>query len=358
MSEKLKQASFNLNQKKQDYEKIKLLNQNIVESLENGLITLNRYHHITYVNPAFKRMTGLSVSSVIKKSIFTIFPNYTPEHITQSGLKFEFEFSTPIQSRKVLSASPFRLYNLTNEHYGTILEIEDVTEYKKLQETIRMKDRFSAIGKLAAGIAHEIRNPLTSMSGSVQLLKQELGDANEHSKLMDIILREIDRLNALITDFLIYAKPIPLLLKKIDLIEIIQETIQLFQNNELNGKKVTFHFALKSEMPINGDYNQIKQLLLNLFKNSTEADSSDITIHVFQNNKKINLTIEDNGDGIPIDATSKIFDPFFTTKDFGTGLGLAIVYRIVELHHGDIDIKTIAPGKTVATLTFPEITNG
>jgi two-component system sensor histidine kinase PilS (NtrC family) len=217
----------------------------------------------------------------------------------------------------------------------------------------------ATIGEFAAGIAHEIRNPLTSLSGSIQVLKEDLKLKGANRHLMEIILRESERLNNLITDFLLFAQPSRIQREKLDIGEVINETLRLFENSPDHNRAIKIVKELEGKTSLSGDPSQLKQLFWNLFINAAqimphggelkvnlETVSGDGTSNTLKGVKKekdnpfARISISDTGDGIKPKEKEKIFEPFFTTKERGTGLGLAIVHRIVENHEGFISVKS------------------
>ena len=217
----------------------------------------------------------------------------------------------------------------------------------------------ATIGQFAAGIAHEIRNPLTSLSGSIQVLKGELELKGTNRHLMDIILRESERLNNLITDFLLFAQPPKISKEKMDIGQVIDETLQLFKNSPGHNRAIKIVKELKREIFVLGDQYQLKQLFWNLFINAAQImpNGGELKVKLetanaagtsgrFQGGKGREMTpfakisVSDTGNGINPDEKEKIFEPFFTTKEGGTGLGLAIVHRIVENHDGFISVNS------------------
>jgi len=255
------------------------------------------------------------------------------------------------------SVSPLRDNN--DRVTGKTFIFQDITTFKEMEGQIKRSDRMATIGQFAAGIAHEIRNPLTSLSGSIQVLKEELELKGANRHLMDIILRESERLNNLITDFLLFAQPPRINKEKMDIGQVIDETLQLFNNSPGHNRAIKIVKELKKEIFVSGDQHQLKQLFWNLFINAAqimanggklrvnlETVNADGTSGRFQEAKErempplAKISVSDTGNGISPDEKEKIFEPFFTTKEGGTGLGLAIVHRIVENHKGSISVNS------------------
>ena len=215
----------------------------------------------------------------------------------------------------------------------------------------------ATIGQLAAGIAHEIRNPLASISGAVQLLKEEKETDESTQRLMEIVLAESGRLNSLITDFLLYAQPPKLNKKAVGIGALVDDTLDVFSRSPQWTQGIKLVKSVEPNVTISGDAQQLQQVLWNLFINAVDAMDGKGTLEVkVQKNKKgqkVVLLVSDTGKGISPGETNKIFDPFFTTKEGGTGLGLSVVHKIVENHEGDISVKSQPDRGTTFVLTFP-----
>jgi two-component system sensor histidine kinase PilS (NtrC family) len=199
---------------------------------------------------------------------------------------------------------------------------------------------------MAASIAHEVRNPLASMSGSIQMLKKDLDLGSEDLKLMDIVLKETERLNKLVGGFLAYARPPTPKFEDVDLREIIQDAVSLLRNTAL-GPEINLSTKLPEESAtLSVDRSQVHQIIMNLVKNSAEAidRKGNITISLSRSDNSPEwdsvLTVSDDGPGIPEEILPRIFEPFITSKVSGTGLGLAIVYQLVQIHKGTVDLHT------------------
>jgi len=216
----------------------------------------------------------------------------------------------------------------------------------------------AAVGEMAAGLAHEIRNPLASLIGSVQLLKEERSDAHGHRKLMLIVLREADRLSALIDNFLLFAKPPAGRREVIDLGKIMSETSDIFDKNSTYSQRITISKSIETGICIEMDPGQLRQVFWNILLNAVESIEKDgaINIEVRETKRRTAVaTIEDTGCGIPADKIDAIFDPFMTTKPKGTGLGLSIVHRIMETHDCRLDVQSVIGKGTIFTLTFTTV---
>ena len=367
LAEELRRKKSELIQKQVDYDKLEAFNRDIIQSLDSGLLTIDSRGKITSFNKTAQKILRLNLEEMEQSDIRQLFPDIDgalfrmAENSLRANPYQRYETTVTDKTGKTLflgfSISPLRDNN--DRVIGKTFIFQDITKFKEMEEQIKRSDRMATIGEFAAGIAHEIRNPLTSLSGSIQVLKEELKlrDANRH--LMDIILRESERLNNLITDFLIFAQPPRTNKEKLDIGRVIGETLQLFDNSPDCNRAINILKELKSEIFLLGDPHQLKQLFWNLFINAAQImpNGGELRVNLEKVNahgtsnplkgaKKRDMTpfakisVSDTGDGIKPAEKEKIFEPFFTTKEGGTGLGLAIVHRIVENHEGFISVNS------------------
>ena len=224
---------------------------------------------------------------------------------------------------------------------------------KTTQEEVKHSEKLAAIGRLAASVAHEIRNPLSSIKGFAQFLSHTLRDKPEEKEYADIMVREVDRINRVVTDLLTYARPLTLERTRVNLPELVEHTVRLVEADARSGNIRITRQLEDNLTDLWMDENQITQALLNLLLNSLQAVSENghviVGAHIHRPDGFLHLWVEDDGKGIEAEHLDKILDPFFTTRDKGTGLGLAIVHKIVENHHGEIRIGSPAPGKNAGT---------
>ncbi len=242
---------------------------------------------------------------------------------------------------------------------GVIAIFQDITEVLKLQERIRTSDRLAAVGELSAGIAHEIRNPLASLSGSVEVLKEELSLSGGNQKLMELIIKESGRLNNILTEFLRYAKIGPTVFAKVELTRLVDEVIEIVKKHPAFRETITIKRNITSApLYVSGEENQIKQIFLNLLVNAVESmeekpgeilitDQSldQIDHHYFDGEEPedsdwVPVAIIDQGKGMTDEQKEKIFSPFYSARKNGTGLGLAMVQRLVNSLNGKIEFKS------------------
>jgi len=256
-----------------------------------------------------------------------------------------------------LGISTSLLLDEKDEIRGVIAIFQDLTETKILEDKIRAADKMAAVGELSAAIAHEIRNPLAAISGSVEVLKAELNLAGQNRRLLDLILKESSRLNNILSDFLLYARSNRPIFEKVELCRLTSDVFEVIRHHPSFKKHINLRLSVReSYIYIFGDEDKIKQILINLIVNACEAigdRNGEIVVridHVEENT--VRMDVADNGPGIDKAHLARIFDPFFSTKQEGTGLGLAIVQRLAENLKIDLMVKTASGAGTTFALFF------
>ncbi len=315
------------------FEDLRNLNELIVESMPTGLLLLSADGTIQLAN---KKMEDYFSWNANSEKIFQYFPDlakrWSPD---QAPIEKEIDFLKQGAEVKHLK---FAFYPLVT---GQLLAlVSDLTLVRKLEDQLRQSEKMSAIGQLAAGIAHEIRNPLTGISGSLELLSpQTLTD--EDQKLKKIVLREIQRLNLLISDFLDFAKPDKVPNSKVELKPLLESVIFNLQPIA-RQQSIEIQFKETQVPAILGDENSLNQCFLNFIKNAIEASAArdSILVNLSQDSEHVVVRILDQGPGMDAATQKKMFDPFFTTKNKGTGLGLAMTYKILESHQAKVEVES------------------
>src|SRR3990170_2462465 len=383
LSEKLKRTGEELEEKSEDLIQLKTFHESVVTNMGSGLMTADLNGRIVSFNLAAEVITGYK--------FYDVRGRYHSEFFNIPLLKGDFNSLTdnPVRMEDIfirkdginihigMNISPLK--DDKNNVRGIICVFQDLTTIKEMKEKVIKNEKLAAIGRISAGIAHEIRNPLASISGSIQVLKNELfhktnepnsrtGQAlrDTNIKLMDIILRETERLNSIITQFLLYASPYKKNLQMCNIKELITETITLLKNSKEYPPNLNIEIISKyNGITINADPKQIKQVIWNLCLNSIQAMNKDgrMTISVNKKNgnsfyykpddEAVEIIIKDTGAGISEADLQKIFDPFFTTKEEGTGLGLSTVQKIIEGHNGNINIESKERYGTTVKITLP-----
>jgi two-component system sensor histidine kinase PilS (NtrC family) len=361
LAEGQRTADLRLEDASHEIEDLRAFNEYVVDSLLSGLATADTDCRILTFNRAASTITGLPAAQVIGRDARDVLQ--LPPH-------FGTCFATLRQTRSVRIDTPYRTgdgraieIGLTaatlafpDGHTGFLFTFQDVTDIKRLERDSRLQQRLAAVGEMAAGIAHEIRNPLASMSGSIQVLRHELDLNDEQAQLMDIVLRESDRLNDTIRSFLAYARPQRFGMSRLDMRTVIEEAARLLRNSP----DVRDDHEIATELPedpvwYEADEHQIRQIIWNLATNGLRAMPRGGRLLIAagldprgSEPGDVVLTVRDHGCGIPADQLEGIFQPFRSSFDRGTGLGLAIVHRIVTDYTGSVQVSsTVDVGTTV-----------
>lgn len=341
---------------KEDIDRSNRLRGKILEGIGSGIIALDQDRQVLVFNRAAENLLdneielgefweNLSISKIVEKKEFDkIYDNNT----WQSNIEWKINNGDIqyIDCRVLPISGP-------NGVEGVIVLLHNYTREKKLQNIINYNDKMQAIGKLAAGIAHEIKNPLASIKGFISLMLAKIDKDNLSQGSVDIVNKEMDRLEGLIMTLLDYSKPKTENIEEIDLVNLIEEILILFS---VEIKKKDIKIIKKIEkIYILGDVNQIKQIIINLLLNSIDAveEQGIIEINIFAKDNDCIIDIIDNGYGIPSNVIDKVFDPFYTSKKEGTGIGLAISRRLVKENNGEMFVDSIENEGTTMTIMFP-----
>ncbi len=362
-----KKVEKELIEKKIDYDALVTLNNDIVKNISSGLMTINPEGEITSFNSAAENISGISLEKIYGQKVENLFPDFgrtlkeSNHSDSDASSRWEIPFNRPDGKEYYLAFSISPLMDALGEKSGDIVFFQDLTALKLMENELKKNDRLAAVGRFAANVAHEIRNPLASISGSVEILKKDMSDKTEvyNERLMNIIIREIDRLNMLITEFLNYASPSLPKRDKVDINYLIDETIEVILNSEKDMKDIKIKKE-NGEIPvINADGAQIKQVLWNLINNAIDSidKAGEIVIGTssFSDGAKENVAVivSDNGCGIEENERDKIFDPFHTSKARGSGLGLSIAHSIVSAHGGTLSLESKPREGTVFKVILP-----
>jgi two-component system sensor histidine kinase PilS (NtrC family) len=342
MSARLEKTSRRLEERDSDLKDLAFFNRELMESLPSGLLTTDLSGSILIFNRAAEGITGIPRTSAIGNTIGEIFP----------FIKFPLE--TQRTEGRVDHNGHSRTIGLTisgsmdsnGNKIGYICIFQDITELKNLEAELKHKETLAAIGELSANMAHEIRNPLASLKGSIEMLKEGTLTKDHGEKLMDIAISEMDRLNKIITDFLTYSRPKSPEFFRFDLHTMLDETMELIKSAIVNTDTLVIRKTFTGRNEIVGDPQKLRQVFLNLGMNAIESmpQGGELTVGTRNLKNVVVISLKDTGIGIPHENLKEIFYPFFTTKDKGTGLGLSIAYRIIEEHNGKISVAS-SPGK-------------
>jgi len=349
---------------------LRVLHERIIESIRSGLITTDLEGNIYTFNAAAAEITGYKSEDMIGKSIAALFGNIESSmalsietsEIGEQPPRFEADLMTPegFAVRVGYGISP--LFSEEGETTGLIITFQDLTEIRTMEESVRRKDRLAAVGRVAAGLAHEIRNPLGAMRGAIQVMESQTKPGTAQASLMEIILRESDRLNKIITNFLTYARPRVSNFSEIDVRESIQDTVMLLKHSP----DVKDHHSIKTVLPENpvmlsADPTQLKQIFWNLARNAMFAMSDGGTLNIETEKiapNRVRIVFSDTGCGMSPEQVERLFEPFSNSTTGGTGLGLSIVYQIIRDHNGTINVRSRENEGSTITIELPtEIEN-
>ncbi len=343
---------------------LRALHERIVESIRSGVVTTDFEGRIYTFNLAAEEITGYSEQTIRGKHVSILFGELKDSIASSlqaldkgtSSPRFETDCLTSEGLRLRLGFSIAPLVSETNEKTGLVITFQDLTQVRTLEESSRRQDRLAAIGRMAASIAHEIRNPLAAMRGSIQMLRAEVDNDSSQAELMEIILRESDRLNRIITDFLSYARPRSLTQSRVDVGDLLHQTFALLRHSPeiLETQKIIEE--LPSEpLLADADEGQLKQVFWNLSRNALQAmpQGGTLTASLKKNsNNRLRIAFADTGRGMSADQVEHLFEPFSSTTG-GTGLGLSIVYQIIRDHGGTINVRSREGQGTTITIELP-----
>jgi two-component system sensor histidine kinase PilS (NtrC family) len=362
LADQLTRVGAQLQETHSDLQALQNLNDLIVNNIATGIVVLSRTGFVQYFNPPSTRILGTDQFQQVK--VQDVLPELAwpwsslMEDESQAFERREVRISREGTEIKILEVVAARLKDADGKLKGWILLIDDRTDLKQLEENLRQQEKLAAVGQLAAGIAHEIRNPLASISGSIQLM---VGNPQNHSeedlKLMRIVDKEIDRLNGLITEFLEYVRPENKAGVPVNLNNVIREVVESLQFNPKLRKDVEQELTLKAQCEILGNRDKLKQALLNFVINAYQAMEQTprprLQIETHDQDDLVVLIVRDNGCGIKPENLNRIFEPFHTTKPSGTGLGLAVTHKILQAHDARIFVSSEVGEGTRFLVEFP-----
>lgn len=363
LAERARRSESALKEKVIDYEELERLNSTIVTNLDSGLMTINNSGKIRAFNRYAEELTGVSQRDAYDRPVTDLIPGFGAFDDIFNLQRQEVEYETPTGNRMIFGFKSVPFTDMEGNRLGAIIDFQDLTVLKRMEERLKKADRLAAIGELSARIAHEIRNPLASVSGSVQLIAQGGGIAAGDKKLLDIVQRETERLNVLITDFLAYARPRRPVKVMMNLKGFIGNLAALLVTDP-RFERVQILNDFPDDLSVEVDRDQFQQVFWNLLMNAAEAMPAGGTVsikaaaahkrqHLKGSGGEVRINVTDNGAGMAPEDVNRIFEPFFTTKTGGTGLGLATVYRIIEAHDGMIGVDSSIGKGTTFTIYLP-----
>ncbi|HKB12827.1 MAG TPA: ATP-binding protein [Vicinamibacterales bacterium] len=365
LADSLQSAGAQLEQASTEIADLQAFNQRVIDCMPSGLATTDRAYRIRTFNRAAESITGVLYAAAVGRPIAQVLqlPADALETIAQEirgggARRHEFRYRAPDSRGELEIGLTATSLETPGEGPGLLFTFQDVTKFKKLERDSAIQQRLAAVGEMAAGIAHEIRNPLASMSGSIQILRQELPLSSEQEQLMDIVLRESERLNTTIRSFLAYARPQRFQIARFDVRRALNDTALLLRNSsELReGHEITVDVPPR-ELWYEADEGQIKQIVWNLATNGLRAMPDGGRLHlsaaIDSTSDGLVMTVTDTGVGIPPEELDGLFQPFHGSFAKGSGLGLAIVHRIVTDYNGEIHVSSKPGAGTTVSVRLP-----
>ena len=359
-----------LAEKETAFDQLDLLHRSIIESVETGIMTINRQGRIKSFNKAAEEISGFTFVDVENRNIVEVFPGFAEvqqkikedDDKRSSKSRYNIEFTRDKNNKLILSCLVSTLKDSTGKRIGDIVIFQDITSLIEMEEALEKSKRLAIIGEMAAGLAHEMRNPLASPSGSIQILKRDLQLNDVDEKLMQIILRGKDQLDRVIKDFLLLARPAPGERETVFIKEIIEGVIESIQYLPDWNDGIRVCLELSDNLSVYVNRTEIREVIWNLVINAVQSmpEGGELSVDTRKiyngdHGESVQIQVSDTGSGIDERYQDRIFEPFFTTKERGTGLGLAIVNRIVEGYKGKIFIRRGDEKGTVSTVSLPVI---
>jgi two-component system sensor histidine kinase HydH len=347
---------------RQSLSRIKAFSDRLVEHMPIGLIAVGNDGLIAACNRSAEDILSLAPGGVDGKPAREMLPQCLwdlLEDLREGGKTLEKELECPLEDGRTLPLETLAttLESEEGTPLGSILLFRDITEMRQLKEEVARSQRLASLGSLAAGVAHEIRNPLSSIKGFATYFRERYREIPEDRSTADILIQEVDRLNRVITQLLEFARPMTLQKKPVSIGEAAERALRVVAG-EAREKNVAVENRIPDDLPaVEADPDRLHQVFLNLYLNALAAMEKGgilTTAAAADADGTVRIQISDTGTGIPAEDLERVFDPYYTTKPSGTGLGLAIVHKIVEAHDGDIRLES-GPGRgTVVTFRIPD----
>jgi two-component system, NtrC family, sensor histidine kinase PilS len=362
LAERYRSAHHALEDQRKDLSDLQAFKDLIFHSVGTGLIALDHQHRITAYNRAAAEISGIPASEAIGQAWEKIFGHTIPLEEIEAAVRadgrayrrHEVKIRHPTASEVPVAFTFWALRSGRGDVVGLIAVCEDLSAIKQLEVRMRHADRLATVGRMAANLAHEIRNPLASLTGAIEVLTRDTAADPTRERLVQIVARESERLNQFIKDFLGYARPAPLSIQAMNLADALDEILVLLEHRRL-PEQVKLIREYGENLPIEADPQQLRQLFWNLCLNAVEAMGSggELRVGARHDDRRLEVWVSDTGRGIPAPDLPHIFEPFFSTKPEGTGIGLAAAHRIVHDHGGEIDVRSVPPAGTTFTVVLP-----
>ncbi len=352
LSSRLEETVVKLAEKDTNLRDLEIFNMKVIESLPSGLVTTDVEGKVLIFNRAAEKITGTAKDDIIGRTIEHALP-FLKIPIMEG--RREEVLNRDNYDKKIIGMHISILRDISGRETGFICIFQDLTILKELEEEMKNKEKWAAIGELSANIAHEIRNPLASLRGSIEMLREGKIPEKHRDKLMGIAINETERLNTIVTDFLTYSRPKPLDIQNVDLNALLSDTLELLRNRAQDMGDIIVLQECEGALLVSLDPLKIRQVFWNLGINALEAIEKDgkLTVSTRETQDKVSIFFSDTGPGMSKDDLEKIFYPFHTTKERGTGLGLSIAHRIVEEHQGRIMVTSNPGSGTTFEIILP-----
>lgn len=365
LAERARKSETALKEKEIDYEELENLNSLIIDTLDSGLVTVNSLGMVRVFNRYATELTGITQELAYGELLTKIFPGIDLADLASCyNSRKEIFYLNSRGSKVILGLKYAPLSDKEGNAIGAVINFKDLTEIRNMEAKLEKSRRLAAIGELSARIAHEVRNPLASISGSVQLIAESSSIPPADKKLLEIVIRETSRLDTMVTEFLQYARPLPPNRRWFVLNDLITDQITLLKG-DIRFSSISFHKFCDEYLEIFADSDQFNQVLWNLLLNAAEAMPAGGEIFINCSwgmpyfspengaGRNLHITVKDTGTGIAAKEAELVFEPFFTTKSGGSGLGLASVYRILEAHSGSISLESVQGAGTTFSIVLP-----
>src|SRR5580700_10140623 len=347
LAQTLRKKGLELEEKSEELKDLQAFNQDIIESMRGGLLTTDLEGRILVMNRSGADITGCGLGLLRGEKIQDVFPGFWPVEMDEEGnplaARKEIEFKTSAGAVRFVGLSVSALRTSEDQTTGYVFNFQDLTELKRLEREVVTKERMAALGRLSAAIAHEIRQPLTAMTGALKELARLAPLDDDDKKLVHIVSRESQRLNQIITDFLNYSREKTYSFADVDILPVIEDTLLLLERDALARGKfhIVRNYTVRT-LRARADRDALKQVFWNLCNNALRAmpDGGELSVALHADESWVRISIRDTGVGIDSKQATRIFEPFQSGFTGGTGLGLAIVYQILQAHKGRIRVET------------------
>jgi len=361
--EQEKKVSVLLEEKESEFNQLDLLFRSIVESVYTGVMTVDLNGVIKTFNAAAEDITGYSRERIEGLNLVDIFPEFIPfleDEYDEEKSRMEITTTSKKKAKISLGISVSPLKGKSEKKIGNILVFQDITKIKEMEKALEKSRNLALIGEMAAGWAHEVRNPLAAITGSIELLKQGLEIEGTNKRLMEIALRGKDQLESIVRNFLLLARSVPVSRESVNLNKVVEEVLESLKMGQAWNDAIEVRLKLSKNVEAFANKEQVRQVVANILLNALQSmeEGGVLTIetrhHTGNDGKKYSeIKISDTGCGISEFDLDKIFEPFFTKKGKGVGLGLAIVNHIVEGYKGNIKIESVEERGTACTVWLP-----